>query len=128
VSVAADAPAALPLPAAAEATEEEEHDGCDGANPRRRLDNALLSLADGILLRLIVTMTTGAAATAVRCTATATMSMPTINVVAVTRGRHGEREETTVANVTPRQTWRLTRGGGGQKRWLWRARGDGSGS
>jgi hypothetical protein len=128
VSVAADAPAAPPLPVAAAATEEEEHDGCDGANPRRRLDNALLSLADGILLRLIVTMTAGAKATAVRCTATATMSMPTINVVAVTRGRHGEREETTVANVTPRQTWRLTRGGGGQKRWLWRARGDGSGS
>ena len=95
MSFAADAPAAPPLPAAAEATEEEEHDGCDGANLRRHLDNALLSLADGILLRLIVTMTAGAAATAVRFTATLTMSMPTINVVAVIRGRHGEREETT---------------------------------
>ncbi len=35
-------------------TEEEEYDRCDGADPRRRLDNALLSLADGILLRSIV--------------------------------------------------------------------------
>ena len=83
VSVAADAPAAPPLPAAAEATVEEEHDGCDGADPRRRLDDALLSLADGILLRSIVATTAGAAATAVRCTATATMSMPTIDVVTV---------------------------------------------
>ncbi len=43
--------------AAAEATEEEECDRCNGANPRRRLDDSLLRLADGILLRLIVAMT-----------------------------------------------------------------------
>ena len=63
--------------------EEEEHDRCDGADPRRRLDNAHLSLADVILLRLIVVTTAGAAAMAVRCMATVTMSMPTIDVVAV---------------------------------------------
>jgi len=39
------------------ATEKEECDGCDGANPRRRLDDSLLRLAGGILLRSIVAMT-----------------------------------------------------------------------
>ena len=39
--------------ATATATEEEECDGCDGTDPRRRLDNSLLRLADRILLRLI---------------------------------------------------------------------------
>ena len=34
--------------------EEEECDGCDGANPRRCLDDSLLRLADGILLCSIV--------------------------------------------------------------------------
>ena len=63
--------------------EEEEHDRCDGADPRRRLDNAHLSLADVILLRLIVVTTAGAAAMAVRCMATVTMLMPAIDVVAV---------------------------------------------
>jgi hypothetical protein len=39
--------------AATEVTEEEEYDRCDGADPRRRLDDTLLSLAaDGILLRV----------------------------------------------------------------------------
>ena len=66
-----------------EATEEEDYDGCDGAIPRRRLDEAILSLTDGILLRSIVVTTAGAAATAVRSTATATMSMPAIDVVAI---------------------------------------------
>jgi len=37
--------------------EEEECDGCNGANPRRFLDDSLLRLADGILLRLIIAMT-----------------------------------------------------------------------
>ena len=38
---------------ATEAMEEEEYGRCDGANPQRRLDDALLSLAaDGILLRV----------------------------------------------------------------------------
>jgi hypothetical protein len=62
--------------AALAATEEEECNGCDGANPRRRLDDSLLRLADGILLRSIVAMTAGDAATAVGSTAIATMSMP----------------------------------------------------
>ena len=66
-----------------EATEEEEYDGCDGANPQRRLDDALLSLADGIHLRSIVATTAGAAATVVGSTATMTMLMPAIDVVAV---------------------------------------------
>jgi hypothetical protein len=43
--------------AAAEATEEEECDGCNGANPRHRLDDSLLHLADGILLRSIIATT-----------------------------------------------------------------------
>jgi len=69
--------------AVTEATEEEEYDGCDGADSRRHLDNTLLSLADRILLRSIVAMTAGATAVAVGSTATATMSMPAINFVAV---------------------------------------------
>jgi len=69
--------------ASTEATEEEEYDGCDGADPRRRLDDTLLSLADGILLRSIVAMTAGATATAVGSTAITTMSMPAIDFVAV---------------------------------------------
>ena len=44
---------------AMEATEEEEYEGCDSANPWCHLDNALLSLAEGILLRLIVTNRNG---------------------------------------------------------------------
>ena len=63
--------------------EEEDYDGCDGADPRRRLDESILSLAEGILLRSIVVTVAGAAATAVRSTATTTMSMPTIDVIAV---------------------------------------------
>ena len=43
--------------AVAEVTEEEECDGCNGADPRRRLDDSLLRLADGILLRSIIAMT-----------------------------------------------------------------------
>ena len=66
-----------------EEEEEEDYDGCDGANPRRRLDDALLSLADGILLCLIITTTAGAVAKAVRSMATVTMSMPAIGVIAV---------------------------------------------
>jgi len=65
-----------------EATEEEEYDRWDGANPQRRLDDALLSsLADGILLRSIVVTTAGATATVLGSTATMMMLMPAINVV-----------------------------------------------
>ena len=69
---------------AAVATEEEEYDGCDSADPRRRLDDALLRLADRILLCSIA-VTTGSAATAVATgiLPTATMSMPAINVGAL---------------------------------------------
>ena len=46
------------------ATEEEKCDGCDGADPRRRLDGSLLILANGILLHSIAATTMGAAAAA----------------------------------------------------------------
>ena len=49
---------------ASAATEKEECDGCNG-DPRHRLDNSLLRLVDGILLRSIVAMTAGVAATPV---------------------------------------------------------------
>ena len=62
------------------ATEEEESDGCDGADPRRRLDNSLLRLADRILLRSNVVMTAGAAAMAVGSTVITTMSMPVTDI------------------------------------------------
>ncbi len=68
-------------------TEEEECDGCNGANPRRRLDDSLLCLADGILLRSIVATTVGAAEMAVGSTAIATMSMPVIDIGALFIGR-----------------------------------------
>ena len=44
-----------------------------------------------------------------------------------TRGSHDEREETMLANVSPQQTWWLTRARGSarQVRGLWQARGDG---
>ena len=73
--------------AALAATEEEECDGCDDANPRLRLDDSLLRLADGILLRSIVATTAGAAATAVGSTAIATMSIPVIDIGALFIGR-----------------------------------------
>ena len=72
------------------ATEEEECDGCDGADSRHRLDDSLLCLADGILLRLIVATTAGAAATAVGSTAIATMSMPVIDISTLFIGREDQ--------------------------------------
>ena len=66
-----------------EETEEEEYEGCDGADPHRHLDDALLSLADGILHCFIVTTSMGATDMAVGSTATVTMPMPVINVVMV---------------------------------------------
>ncbi len=50
------------MAAKATAAEEEECDGCDGADPRRRLDDSLLILANGILLRSIAMTMVGAAA------------------------------------------------------------------
>jgi hypothetical protein len=74
--------------------DEEEYDRCEGANPRRCLDDTLLSLADGILLRSIVTMMAGIAVTAVGSTSTATMSMPAIDVVTVHwAGKLGGRQQ-----------------------------------
>jgi len=64
----------------AEAMEEEEDNGCHSANLRCHLDIALISLADGILLRL-------AAATAAGSPATVLTSIPAINIVAVHWGR-----------------------------------------
>jgi hypothetical protein len=52
------------MAAKAMAAEEKECDGCDGADPRRRLDDSLLILANGILLRSIAATTVGAAAAA----------------------------------------------------------------
>jgi hypothetical protein len=49
--------ASAAAPVVAEVMEEEECDGCDGADPQRRLDDSLLHLADGILLRLIAATT-----------------------------------------------------------------------
>ena len=43
---------AMATAATATATKEEECDGCNGADPHR-LDDSLLCLPDGILLRLI---------------------------------------------------------------------------
>jgi len=73
--------------AASAVTEEEECEVCNGANPRRRLDDSLLHLADGILLDSIVVTTAGAAATTVGSTAIATMSMPVINIGALFIGQ-----------------------------------------
>ena len=64
--------------------EEEECNGCDGANPQRRLEDSLLRLAD---VRLIVATTVGAAARRRWSPATATMSMPAIDIGALFIGR-----------------------------------------
>ncbi len=50
-TAAAPAPAAMAATATATEEEEEECDGCDGADPRSRLDDSLLRLGEGILLR-----------------------------------------------------------------------------
>ena len=56
-ALAAAAVAAAAVAAVAEVTEEEECDGCNGADPQRRLNDSLLHLTDGILLRLIIATT-----------------------------------------------------------------------
>ena len=68
----------------AEVTEEEECNGCDGANPQRRLDNSLLRLAD---VRLIAATTVGAAARRRWSPATTTASMPAIDIGALFIGQ-----------------------------------------
>jgi hypothetical protein len=78
--------------AASAATEEEECDGWDGANPWRHLDDSLLRLADGILLRSIVATTAGVATAAVGSTAIATMLMPVMDIGALFIGRE-DRED-----------------------------------
>jgi len=67
--------------ATATATEEEECDGCNGADRRRRLDDSLLRLEDGILLRLI-TATMAQPESGDRDT-----SMPAIDIGALFIGR-----------------------------------------
>ena len=59
------------------AMEEEECDGCDGADTQRRLDDSLLRLEDA---RLIAATTVGAAGRRRWSPATATTSMPAINI------------------------------------------------
>jgi hypothetical protein len=73
--------------AASETTEEEECDGCDGADPRRRLDDSLLRLVDAILLCLIVATAAGAAVTAVGNTGIVMTSMPVIDIGTLFIGR-----------------------------------------
>ena len=69
---------------------------------QRRLDDSLLRLADGILLRSIVATTAGAAATAVGSTAIATMPMPVIDIVA--QGDDSGDDRTGDASVTTTTT------------------------
>jgi hypothetical protein len=71
-------------PAAAEATAEEEYDGCDGADPGRRLDDSLLRGRDSPPLDRC---DDGAAARWRRSPVTATTSMPAINISALLIGR-----------------------------------------
>ena len=79
--------------------EEEECDRCNGADPRHRLDDSLLRLVDGILLRLIVATMAGAAATAVGSTAIVTMLMPVINIGVLFIGRE-DREGNNSSGAT----------------------------
>jgi hypothetical protein len=81
-------------------TEEEECDGCDGADPRRRLDNSLLRLADGILLRSILAKAAGAAATAVGSTDIVTMLMPLIDIGTLFIGREDREGDVGSSVVT----------------------------
>ena len=68
--------------AATEATEEKEYDGCDGADPQCRLDNALLSLADGTLPSMTTTMMTTTTVVTVVMMRTPKNTMTTTAVVA----------------------------------------------
>ena len=66
---------------------EEECDGCNGTDPQRCLDNSLLRLAD---VRLIAATTVGAAARRRWSPATATTSMPAINIGALFIGQEDQ--------------------------------------
>jgi hypothetical protein len=105
--------------AALAATEEEECDGCDGADPRRRLDDSLLRLADGILLRLIAATTAGAAATAVGSMAIATMSMPVFDIGALFIGRE-DREGDDGSGVATEDEEDTDAEAGGTRAWAGR--------
>ena len=66
----------------AEATEEEVYDGCYGTNSQCHLNDTLLGMGDGILLRLIVVATGGAkAAAAVAAAAALAGSMATVRML-----------------------------------------------
>ena len=62
----------------------EECDECNSADPQRRLDDSLLCLAD---VRLIAAMTVGAAARRRWSPATATTSMPAMDIDMLFIGR-----------------------------------------
>ena len=70
--------------AMATAMEDEECNGCDGADPQHCLDDSLLRLAD---VRLITTTTVGATAQRWWSPATTTMSMPMIDIGTLFIGR-----------------------------------------
>ena len=74
--------------ATATAMEDEEYNEWEGTNPQRRLDDALLRLADEIILRSIAVMMVGAAtAAAAGSPAIAPTLMPVINVGELFIGR-----------------------------------------
>ena len=82
------AAAAAATEEAAAATEEGGCDRCDGANPRRHLDDSLLRLADGILLPPPLDRRENGAAARLRWSpATATTLMPAIDIGALFIGR-----------------------------------------
>ncbi len=70
--------------ATATTMEEEECDGCDGADPQRRLDDSLLRLADA---RLIAATTVGTGVRGRWSPATAMTSVPSIDIGALFIGR-----------------------------------------
>ena len=74
------------------ALEEEEYDRCNSTDPRRRLDDDLLRLADGILLCLIAAMIGERGGIGGE-------SMPTIDISALFIGRE-EQEGNNGSNVT----------------------------
>jgi hypothetical protein len=76
--------------AMATAMEEEGCDGCNSADPQRRLDDSLLRLED---VRLIAATTVGAAVRRWWSPATATTSMPAIDIGALFIGREDREGE-----------------------------------
>ena len=85
--------------------EEEECDGCNGTDPRRRLDDSLLRLVDGILLSLMVAT-----------------SMPAIDIGTLFIGQEREdREGDDGSGIATRMTTTLMRKRGGTCTISWRS-------